>query len=119
MIVGLLLQRTICFTELQRSLGRVTHRVLLVQLRDLEYTGRVERTTYAAVPQRVEYARTPLGCMHASLSASAFVDRCVPMTRTPVRSHPRTAQPLRNLRHACAAHEPLPQPHAPSAAIVW
>ena len=49
------------FGELQRSIGGITQRMLTLQLRELEAAGIVERTVYAEVPPRVDYALTPLG----------------------------------------------------------
>jgi DNA-binding HxlR family transcriptional regulator len=49
------------YGELRRSLGRITHRMLTQQLRELEADGLVTRTVYAEVPPRVEYAMTELG----------------------------------------------------------
>lgn len=61
MILALLLERQpMRFNELRRKLRGVTHRVLTAQLRDLEQTGLVNRTVYAQVPPRAEYAPTEL-----------------------------------------------------------
>ncbi|SFE75240.1 transcriptional regulator, HxlR family [Paenibacillus algorifonticola] len=49
------------FNELQRMLSQITHRTLTRQLRELEENGLVERTVYAEVPPKVEYALTPIG----------------------------------------------------------
>ena len=49
------------FGELQRSIGGITQRMLTLQLRELEAAGIVERTVYAEVPPRVDYALTALG----------------------------------------------------------
>jgi DNA-binding HxlR family transcriptional regulator len=49
------------YGELRRDLGRVTHKMLTQQLRELERDGLLRRTVYAQVPPRVEYAITPLG----------------------------------------------------------
>jgi len=57
------------FGELRRAVGPVTPRVLTRQLRELESDGVVERTVYAEVPPRVEYALTPLGRTLADLVA--------------------------------------------------
>ena len=49
------------FSELGRSIPAITQRMLTLQLRELEEAGIVERTVYAEVPPRVDYALTPLG----------------------------------------------------------
>lgn len=49
------------FSELKRSVGDVSQKVLTAQLRDMEQNGLLTRTVYPEVPPRVEYALTPLG----------------------------------------------------------
>jgi len=49
------------FGELQRAMNGITPTVLTRALRDLEADGLVDRTVFAEVPPRVEYALTPLG----------------------------------------------------------
>lgn len=49
------------FGELSRTIGAITQRMLTLQLRELENAGIVERTVYAEVPPRVDYALTELG----------------------------------------------------------
>lgn len=49
------------FNELQRLLGRITHRTLTQQLRELEQSGLVLRKDYKEIPPRVEYSVSPLG----------------------------------------------------------
>jgi DNA-binding HxlR family transcriptional regulator len=49
------------FSELQRSLGGITQKVLTTQLRELERDGVVQRTVYAQVPPKVEYRLTDRG----------------------------------------------------------
>jgi DNA-binding HxlR family transcriptional regulator len=49
------------YNELRRSLGRVTHKMLTQQLRELERDGLITRTVYPVVPPKVEYALTALG----------------------------------------------------------
>lgn len=56
-----LLDGTKRFGELKKSIGSVSQKVLTAQLRDMEESGLVERTVYAQVPPRVEYALTPTG----------------------------------------------------------
>jgi DNA-binding HxlR family transcriptional regulator len=61
MIVALLLDNPLRFSELRRSLKGITHRVLAAQLRDLEDCGIVRREVFAEVPARVQYSLTDLG----------------------------------------------------------
>src|SRR3954467_15595389 len=49
------------FCELERSLAGISPRTLSLRLRALEEEGILERTTYAEVPPRVEYALTEKG----------------------------------------------------------
>ena len=49
------------YGELRRNLGKITHKMLTQQLRELEADGLLTRTVYAEVPPRVEYAITALG----------------------------------------------------------
>jgi DNA-binding HxlR family transcriptional regulator len=49
------------FCELERSLTGISPRTLSLRLRALEEEGIVERSTYPAVPPRVEYALTDKG----------------------------------------------------------
>jgi DNA-binding HxlR family transcriptional regulator len=52
---------TLRFSELMRQVEGISQRMLTVTLRGLERDGLVQRTIYAEVPPRVEYALTPLG----------------------------------------------------------
>lgn len=56
-----LLDGTMRFGELRKSVGSISQKVLTANLRDMEESGLVRRTVYAEVPPRVEYALTPLG----------------------------------------------------------
>lgn len=49
------------FSELKRSIGHVSQKVLTAQLRDMEENGLVNRKVFAEVPPRVEYSLTELG----------------------------------------------------------
>jgi DNA-binding HxlR family transcriptional regulator len=49
------------FSELRRSIGGVSERMLAQTLRWLEEDGIVRRTAFNVVPPHVEYSLTPLG----------------------------------------------------------
>ncbi len=52
---------TLRFNELMRAIGDISKQMLARTLRRLEQDGFVQRTIYAEVPPRVEYALTDLG----------------------------------------------------------
>ena len=52
---------TLRFKELQRSIGKISQKVLTSNLREMEANGLVHREVYAEVPPRVEYSLTELG----------------------------------------------------------
>lgn len=61
LIIGLLQDEPRRFSQLQRSIGGISQKMLAQTLRRLERDGLVLRTIYPEVPPRVEYALTPLG----------------------------------------------------------
>lgn len=56
-----LMNGTMRFGELKKSIGQVSQKVLTAQLRDMEEKGLVSRKVYAEVPPRVEYTLTETG----------------------------------------------------------
>ena len=56
-----LMNGTMRFGELKKSIGHVSQKVLTAQLRDMEEKGLVTRKVYAEVPPRVEYTLTETG----------------------------------------------------------
>lgn len=56
-----LLTGTQRFSQLRRTIGGVSERMLAQTLQLLEGDGMVERRDYQVVPPRVEYSLTPLG----------------------------------------------------------
>lgn len=52
------------FSEIHRTLGDISHRMLTVTLRMLETDGMIRREVYAEVPPRVEYRLTERGAAY-------------------------------------------------------
>lgn len=61
LIIRDLLPGTKRFSELKRSIGSVSQKVLTSQLRAMEESGLVHREVYPEVPPKVEYSLTELG----------------------------------------------------------
>ncbi len=61
MVIYWLLKGTRRFNRLQRDLGRITHRTLSKQLREMEADGLVVRKDYGEIPPRVEYSLSERG----------------------------------------------------------
>jgi DNA-binding HxlR family transcriptional regulator len=61
LILILLIDRTLRFSELAREIGGVSEKMLAQSLRALEDDGFVLRTVYPTKPPSVEYSLTPLG----------------------------------------------------------
>ena len=61
LIIGLLAEQPQRFSQLRRSIGGISQKMLTQTLRHLERDGLVSRTVYAEVPPRVKYQLTPLG----------------------------------------------------------
>ena len=57
----LVLGGTMRFKELQRSIGKISQKVLTSNLRAMEESGLVRREVFPEVPPRVEYSLTELG----------------------------------------------------------
>ena len=57
----LTLNGTMRFKELQRSIGKISQKVLTSNLRTMEDAGLVHREVFPEVPPRVEYSLTPVG----------------------------------------------------------
>jgi DNA-binding HxlR family transcriptional regulator len=49
------------YSQIHRSIGCITHKMLAQTLRRLERDGILERKVYAAVPPKTEYTLTTLG----------------------------------------------------------
>lgn len=61
LIIRDLLTGTKRFSELKKSLGPVTQKMLTQQLREMEADGLIHRKVYAVVPPKVEYSLTEFG----------------------------------------------------------
>ena len=61
LIVMMLANGPLRFSELKRGIGGVSQRMLTLTLRGLERDGLVTRTMFATVPPRVDYELTSLG----------------------------------------------------------
>lgn len=61
LIVALLQQGPLRFSELKRAIEGISQRMLTLTLRGLERDGLVTRTVVPSIPPRVDYALTPLG----------------------------------------------------------
>ncbi|MBB6418998.1 DNA-binding HxlR family transcriptional regulator [Streptomyces sp. AK010] len=70
LVIALLDNRRLRFTELRREIDGVSQRMLTVTLRSLERDGMVKRTVYPVVPPRVEYELTSLGrTLHTTIQS--------------------------------------------------
>ena len=56
-----LLKGTKRFSEIEKSIGNISPKVLTQQLKDLEAFGFISRKTYDQIPPRVEYSVTEFG----------------------------------------------------------
>lgn len=61
LILWYLRSNTLRFNELQKKLPRVTQKMLIQKLRELEEDGIVLRVVYPVVPPKVEYSLTEYG----------------------------------------------------------
>lgn len=61
LILWNLRESTLRFSELKRTLPKITQKMLTQQLRELEGSGLVSRFIYTQIPPKVEYSLTPAG----------------------------------------------------------
>ncbi|MFC0624271.1 winged helix-turn-helix transcriptional regulator [Kribbella deserti] len=70
LVIALLDNHKLRFTELKRTIDGISQRMLTVTLRQLERDGLVRRTVHPVVPPRVDYELTPLGVtLHATIQS--------------------------------------------------
>lgn len=60
-ILWRLVAGTLRYSQLKASMPNISERILVLQLRELESDGLIERIVYREVPPKVEYCLTPLG----------------------------------------------------------
>ena len=61
LIIWILMEGKLRFSEINRNLSSITERMLTRQLRELEKDGLVNRKVFAEVPPKVEYSLTKKG----------------------------------------------------------
>jgi len=61
LVIASLSAKTMRFSDLRRSIGNVSQKMLTQTLRNLERDGFVERVVTPTSPPRVDYSLTPLG----------------------------------------------------------
>lgn len=61
LIIYFLLNRPRRYGELKRAVSKVSDKVLIQQLKELEAHGVVHREDFGEIPPRVEYSLTPFG----------------------------------------------------------
>ncbi|HEY3469051.1 MAG TPA: helix-turn-helix domain-containing protein [Amycolatopsis sp.] len=61
LVVRMLKDGPLRFTELKRAVEGISQRMLTVTLRDLERDGLLTRTVHAVMPPHVSYELTPMG----------------------------------------------------------
>lgn len=61
MVIFWLMEGPMRFNELQRRLGRITHRTLSKTLKEMEGDGLILRKDYGEIPPRVDYSLTDKG----------------------------------------------------------
>ncbi len=61
-ILWRLKEKTWRYGSLKKDLGKITHKMLTEQLKELEKDGLINRKVYPEVPPKVEYSLTEKGC---------------------------------------------------------
>lgn len=84
LIIRGLLDGTMRFGEIKKSVGRITNKVLTTNLKSMESDHLITRKIYAEVPPRVEYTLTETG-----LSLKPVLDSMVEWGESYRREHGR------------------------------
>ena len=61
MIIDMLSEGTLRYSELDHKIGSISQKMLSVTLKSLETDGLIDRKVYPQVPPKVEYSLTALG----------------------------------------------------------
>ncbi len=61
LVIAMLARGSLRFTEIKRSIGSISQKVLTSTLRGLERDGYIARTVTPSIPPRVDYELTELG----------------------------------------------------------
>ena len=61
LVIAMLARGSMRFTEIKRSIGSISQKVLTTTLRGLERDGYLSRTVTPSIPPRVDYELTELG----------------------------------------------------------
>jgi DNA-binding HxlR family transcriptional regulator len=101
-------QPVLRFSQLERAIPKISQKMLIQQLRELERDGMVTRTVYPQVPPKVEYALTPIGrelcpALDALLEWGALRRRHAAGTAVPAA--PAQAAPTRGDQAAAPARK--------------
>ncbi|WP_033217869.1 winged helix-turn-helix transcriptional regulator [Kitasatospora phosalacinea] len=80
LVLTVLLDGTHRFSELRRTVGGVSEKMLAQTLQTLEQDGLVHREAHAVIPPRVDYTLTPLGeeAARKVWALARWAESCVP-----------------------------------------
>lgn len=91
LIIGMLRQGELRFSELQRRIPGISQRMLTLKLRSLQRDGLITRTVHAEVPPRVEYALTEMG--------RTLIEPALGLALWAVKHQPAISEARRNFDH--------------------
>ena len=95
------------FSELRRSIGGISQRMLTLTLRGLERDGLITRTAFPTIPPRVDYALTALGrdLLNPVSALGAWA----------IRNQPKIARARERFDENCAASGKSPPKSPPKS----